>query len=64
MHHLVRPAGLLACLEDALVGLGQEVAGFGIDEKELFLDPERDAESVPGVGGVHGPLAALGRAVL
>ena len=55
---LVRPACPFAGLEDALVRIGVEVAGFRIDEKELLLDPEGDGKvlTVNGVG--HGSLPA------
>ena len=64
VHDLVRAAIRLARLEDSFVGIGEEIAGIGVDEKELLLDPERDPEAIAGVGGVHGPPAASGRAVL
>ena len=64
VHDLVRATIRLARLEDSFVGIGEEIAGIGVDEKELLLDPERDPEAIAGVGGVHGPPAASGRAVL
>ena len=43
-HHLVRPALPFAFLENAGIGLGQDVAGLRIDEEELLFDAERDGE--------------------
>ena len=62
-HNLVRPAGALAGRENALVRIGEEIAALRIDEKEFFLDPERDGEAVSGLGGpAHGaPPAPCGR---
>ena len=53
-HHLVGSAILVAGLEDAGVRVGEEVAGIGIDEEELLLDPERDGEIIhDGSPGLH-----------
>ena len=44
VHHPVRPAPPLALLEDARVGVGQQVARPRVDEEELLLDAERDGQ--------------------
>ena len=57
-HHPMGPALLLAGFENALVRVDEEVAGFGIDQKELLLDPESDCHVSLVRGAAHGPLSA------
>ena len=51
VHDRVRPALPLALLEDARVGVGQQIARLRVDEEELLLDAERDGE----IRFAHGP---------
>ena len=60
-HDLVGTASLLAGLEDALVGFDDEVAGVGIDEEQLLLDPECDRRLFRSGHAGHHPLPPCGR---
>ena len=46
-HHPMWSALLFAGFENALVRVDEEVAGFGIDQEELLLDPESDCRVSP-----------------
>ena len=50
---LVRPAVFLAILEDAAVGIRQEIAGIGVDQKELLLCPKGYGEGVCAAAFCH-----------
>ena len=55
-HHLVRSAGPLAHLEDSLIGIDEQIARVGIDQKQLLLHPESDGEFVLPDAPGHRPL--------
>ena len=60
-HDLMRSACLLADFEDARIGVGKEIAGFGIDQKKFLFHPERDRKVFPVLSSRHGPHQVPGR---
>ena len=63
-HDLVFPAVAVARLEDAWIGIGQQVARFRVDQKELFLDAECDGEGIRDYAFRHGSSRAGFRELL
>ena len=58
VNHGVRPAGPLAGFEDRRVRVGNQVPGFGIDQKELLFDSKRDVQII--IVHCFSPFAPLG----